>query len=89
MRYSSLGIMILKFIQDTGPTADNDRYSFIFKASLKLTFDISKVQYVVLAILARTSLRYQIFAIIDHEGKLRLIGIWLWAAFGQLLFYEL
>jgi hypothetical protein len=54
MRYSSLGMMILKFIQDSASTADNDRYSFTFKVSLKSTSELGKVQYVAVAVPTRT-----------------------------------
>jgi hypothetical protein len=47
MLYSSLGMIILKFIQDSDQTADNDRYSFRLKASIKCASKVSSIQYVV------------------------------------------
>lgn len=68
-------MMILKFIQDSASTTDNERYSFIFKISIKLISEVSKVQYVVVAVPARTDVKHRIFTIIDHEGRLWLMRI--------------
>ena len=47
MLYSSHGMIILKFIQDGDSIADNDRYSFRLKVSIKSASESSSIQYVV------------------------------------------
>ena len=47
MLYRSHGMIILKFIQDSDSTADNDRYSFRIKLSIKLKSEVSPIQYMV------------------------------------------
>jgi len=72
MLYRSHGMIILKFIQDSDSTADNDRYSFRLQVSMKLTSNINSIQYVVKVVPPGTAGGHQTFIIIDHK-KLDLI----------------